>query len=181
MRRLRWCAAIAVACVASISGCATSGQSTSPAEDGPNAAPTASALMICGDEPASSIATILALDAPPHSVDHLAGSLYTCTYYLPMGKLVLSVHESANNATALSYFTKLQAKLAPTTPIEGLANLGLPAYNAASGSTVFAKDNMTLQVDASKLPNTIGPREISRNDLSYQVATVILACWKEHH
>ena len=184
MNRLRWLMAVAAVTVTLLSGCASPGAASSKGGSTPAAAkggPTDSSLMICGDEPASSITQILGLDKSPHTVDNWTGDLYTCTYHLPMGEFVLSVKESANDAAALAYFNDLQTKLAPTTPIEGLANLGLPAYNTAAGATVFVKDNMTLQVDASKLSDKIGPHEISRNDLAYQVATVILACWKEHH
>lgn len=135
-------------------------------------------LMICGKEPRADIAVILALDTPPQTVDSWADELYTCTYHLPAGALVLSVKESADEASALSYFNALGTNLAPITPIEGLANLGLPAYETSDGAVVFVKDNMTLQVDASKLPDKIGPHDVSRNALAYQVATTILACWE---
>lgn len=186
MSELKWLMAVMAAVAILLVGCATSGAptaggSTATSGKAVKGGPTGPALMICGEEPAGSITTILELDKSPHTVDNWTGDLYTCTYHLPMGEFVLSVKESANDATALAYFHDLQATLAPTTPIEGLANLGLPAYNTAAGAAVFVKDNMTLQVDASKLPDTLGPHQISRNDLAYQVATVILACWAEDH
>ncbi|HET9347896.1 MAG TPA: hypothetical protein VFO13_02035, partial [Arthrobacter sp.] len=65
-------------------------------------------------------------------------------------------------------------------PVEGLANLGFPAYETADGSAVFLKDNFVLQVDASDLPAVLGPESITRNALAYQLSTTILACWIEH-
>ncbi|PRZ44084.1 hypothetical protein CLV47_101208 [Antricoccus suffuscus] len=186
MKRLKLLVALMAAAGILLGGCATSGAATTGAGSTASSVtagkggPTDSALMVCGEEPASSITQILGLDKSPHKVHTWANKLYTCTYHLPMGEFVLSVKESADDAAAIAYFNDLQTKLAPTTPIEGLANLGFPAYNTTAGATVFVKDNMTLQVDASKLPATLGPHNISRNDLSYQVATVILACWKEH-
>jgi hypothetical protein len=37
-----------------------------------------------------------------------------------------------------------------------------------------------LQVDASGLPAILGPDDITRNALAYQLSTTILACWIEH-
>jgi len=74
----------------------------------------------------------------------------------------------------------MQRKLAPTQPIEGLANLGFPAYESADGLVVFLKDNMTLQVDARQLTDKIGPHDVTRTAFSYEIATTILACWTEH-
>lgn len=185
MKRLTWPLAIAAAAAIGLSGCAASGavppasMSMGASADAAQNGPTDAAKMICGAEVADNIMTILALTDHPHTVDSWTGDLYTCTYHLSVGPLVLSVKQSASDAAALDYFHALAAKLAPTTTIDGLANLGLPGYTAATGSVVFAKDNMTLQVDASELPATVGPHQISRSDFAYQVATGILACWKE--
>lgn len=65
-------------------------------------------------------------------------------------------------------------------PIEGLANLGFPAYETADGSAVFQKDSFVLHVDGTNLPATLGPENITRNALAYQLSTTILACWVEH-
>ena len=53
----------------------------------------------------------------------------------------------------------MQALAKEATPIEGLANLGFPAYETADGSAVFQKDSFILQVDATDLPATLGPDE----------------------
>lgn len=133
--------------------------------------------MVCGAETRDNIAKILALAAAPHTVDSWADRLYTCTYHLAGGPLVLSVKESGDAASARGYFDALRPTLGTTQTIEGLANLGLPGYETADGTVVFVKDNMTLQIDARKLPDSVGPHNVSRTDLAYQIATAVLGCW----
>lgn len=87
------------------------------------------------------------------------------------------MEESSDAASARGYFDAMQGKLAPTQPIEGLPNLGLPAYETADGLVVFVKDNMTLQVDATMLTDKIGPHGVTRTAFSYEIATAILGCW----
>lgn len=144
------------------------------------AGPSAASQMICGPETRDNITLALALPAPPHSVDSWITRQYTCTYHLTDGDFVISVQESSDAESARSYFDTMQGNLAPVQPIEGLANLGLPAYETTDGVVVFLKDNMTLQVDARKVSDKIGPHGVTRTAFSYQVATAILGCWTEH-
>ncbi|MGO4807823.1 hypothetical protein AB4089_22200 [Arthrobacter sp. 2MCAF15] len=159
-------------------------QSTSPspavaASGTTEAAPSPSASMVCGEETRSNIVRILALPSPPHTTDAWADKLYACTYALPAGSLVLSVKELADPAAAHVYFDGLQRGAASARPIEGMANLGLPAFETTGGSVVFVKDNFVLTVDATALPPTLGPHSVSRNAFAYEVATAVLACWSE--
>lgn len=135
--------------------------------------------MICAQETKEDISSILALAQAPHTVDSWADATYTCTYHLAGGPLVISVKESPNPATARKNFDALQRKV-QAAPIKGLANLGFPAAQA-DGSVLFLKDSSTLHVDATGLPAAVGPQNVQRTDFAYQVATTILACWKEHH
>ncbi|MDQ0674033.1 putative small secreted protein [Pseudarthrobacter siccitolerans] len=143
-------------------------------------APSAAAVMVCGDQPKERLRSILDLDSDPHTVDNWADSTFTCTYHLTEGTLIISVQEAADKASAGKYFDAKQALAKDAAPIEGLANLGFPAYETADGSAVFQKDSFVLQVDASGLPPTLGPENITRNALAYQLSTTILACWVEH-
>lgn len=154
--------------------------SSSPGADAIANGPSDAALMVCGDQPMDRLTSILDLKENPHTVNDWANSTFTCTYHLNGGALEISVHEAANHATALEYFAAMQALAADAKPIEGLANLGFPAYETADGTAVFQKDTFVLQVDASSLPITLGPENISRNALAYQLSTTILACWIEH-
>jgi hypothetical protein len=147
---------------------------TSP--DGPSAA----ALMVCGDQPKERLRSILDLDSDPHTINDWADSTFTCTYHLTEGALVISVQEATDQASARKYFDAMQALAKDAAPIKGLANLGFPAYETADGSAVFQKDAFVLKVDATDLPGTLGPENITRNALAYQLSTTILACWIEH-
>lgn len=143
----------------------------------PASQPSVAAKMICGPKTVAAVGTILALKQQPHIVKTWAHNLYACTYHLPDGALVLSVQESTDAAAALAHSHELATTFPSTSPIEGLANLGFPGYETPDGIVVFVKDNMTLEVDASALPATIGPHEITGNALAYQLATDVLACW----
>jgi hypothetical protein len=194
-----------------LSGCATAAGSVTPAPDVSTAAappaaspegshhggghhsqeppsqgttangPSAAALMVCGDQPKERLRSILHLGSDPHTINSWADSTFTCTYHLAEGALVISVQEAADKASALKYFTAMQALAKGAASIEGLANLGFPAYETADGSAVFQKDSFVLKVDASNLPATLGLESITRNALAYQLSTTILACWVEHH
>lgn len=127
------------------------------------------------------LTAILELTEKPHTVSSWADSTFTCTYHLAEGALIISVQQAADGASARKYFDAMQALAKDAKPIEGLANLGFPAYETADGSAVFQKDNFVLHVDASALPAVAGPNAITRNALAYQLSTTILACWVEHH
>lgn len=142
--------------------------------------PSEAAKMVCGDQPMDRLTAILDLKEDPHTADTWADSTFTCSYHLDEGALEISVREAPDQATALTYFEAMQALAVGATPIEGLANLGFPAYETADGSAVFQKDSFVLQVDASGLPDTVGPDAVTRNALAYQLSTTILACWVEH-
>ena len=154
---------------------------SSPSPGAPQAqGPSDAALMVCGDQPMDRLTSILDLDSKPHTVNDWADSTFTCTYHLKEGALEISVREAKDQASALKYFDAMQALAKDATPIEGLANLGFPAYETADGSAVFQKDSFVLQVDATDLPATLGPDNITRNALAYQLSTTILACWIKH-
>lgn len=141
------------------------------------AGPSESARMICSSEIRRDVATALALPAPPSPSATWADHLYTCTYHLPSGPLVLAVKELKDVPTAHSYFDQMEQRLGPNQPIAGLDSLGLPGYQTASGTVIFLKDDKTLAVDATSLASPVGPAHISRSDFAYQIATDILGCW----
>lgn len=136
--------------------------------------------MVCGEETQKNIATSLALSSAPHSVSDWADNVFTCTYHLSEGNFELSVKESADTAAAREHFDAMRNSTAGAVPIEGLANLGFPAFETTAGSVVFQKDNMTLTVDASDLPAAVGPNSVTPTAFAYQIATTVLACWVDH-
>ncbi|MFF2344730.1 hypothetical protein [Pseudarthrobacter sp. NPDC058119] len=175
-----------------MSGCAAAGAEKPPSE-GPSASPSASpqatagaaadgpssaATMVCGDETKTNIVKALSLPSEPPTTDSWADKLYTCTYALPSGHLLLSVKETSDPAAARTFFDGLQQQAAGAAPIEGLANLGFPAFQTPS-SAVFTKDSFVLTVDAAALPARLGPHDVSRDAFAYQIATAVLACWSE--
>lgn len=135
--------------------------------------------MVCGDETRNNVTRILSLPATPATTETWADKLYTCTYALPAGSLVLSVRETDDPSAARVFFDGLQQRTAAARPIEGMANLGLPAFETPSGTVVFVKDSFILTVDAAALPATLGPHNVSRNAFAYETATAVLACWSE--
>jgi hypothetical protein len=108
-------------------------------------------------------------------VDHV----YTCTYQLPTGPLLLEVTESPDVRVAHRAFTTLRQTLGPTRALNALAGLGLPAYETRHGTAVFLKDDTMLRVDATKLSVGTGRQSPSPADVAYQVATDVAGCWAE--
>ncbi|WP_427007375.1 hypothetical protein [Pseudarthrobacter sp. H2] len=135
--------------------------------------------MVCADETRDNIVRILSLPNLPRTTDSWADSLYTCTYALPAGSLVLSVKELPDPAAARGHFDGLAQSTVSARPIEGMANLGLAAFESTAGSVVFVKDSFVLTVDASALPDSLGPHSVSRGAFAYEVSTAVLACWSE--
>lgn len=197
MRALKLFTAVAVSAV--MAGCAST-QAAGPAASAPSTpagapapaaapatagtspgtspgGPSASALMVCSPEIKKDVATVLALTSTPATTSTWTDHLYTCTYHLASGTLVLSVKESADAPSANAYFTALQQHLGTTTPLTGAQGLGNPGYQSPSGAVVILKDGKTLQVDATALPPASGANKLSRADVAYEIATDVIGCW----
>ncbi|WAP52085.1 hypothetical protein OL239_01820 [Arthrobacter sp. ATA002] len=101
--------------------------------------PSDAALMVCGDQPMERLTSILDLEQNPHTINDWVDDTFTCTYHLQEGALEISVQEAPDQKMALTYFEAMQALARDAKPIEGLANLGFPAYETADGSAVFQK------------------------------------------
>ena len=154
-------------------GHSMAGRSVAPAVSEPSEA----AKMVCAGDVRDEVKTVLKLSAPAPVSTTWRDQLYTCTYTLPMGKMVLSVKESAGKPAALEYFRALRARLGNTQPAPGL---GEQAYATKAGTVVVLKDNTTLRVDTTGLPAVFGPQQQRRTDLAYEIASVVLGCWVEH-
>lgn len=147
------------------------GQTTAGSE------PSAAAKMVCAGDVPAQVKTVLNLNAPAPTSASWQDQLYTCTYTLPMGKMVLSVKESASKPAARDYFHTLRLELGDTKP---LLAVGEQAYATATGTAVVLKDNMTLRVDTTGLPAVFGPQQQRRTDLAYEMATIVMGCWIDH-
>ncbi len=155
-----------------MSGMPTSGMpmaSTSTA-----AQPTATALMVCSTDIRTKVQQVLRLSALPATTSSFAGGVYTCTYHLSVGEMVLSVQHSDNLAAANAYYEGLKPALGSTTPLLGL---GSKAYGSDRGVAVVMKDNETLVVDTRALPAVFGGDQQHRTDLANEVASDVLGCW----
>ena len=138
------------------------------------------ATMVCEDQAKNAVKDLMALPALPQPVVEWDGSTFTCTYPLAAGDFVMSVAVADTPEQANAAAQELAASLAAA-PIKGLANLGLPGYQSQAGDVVFAKDTMTLHVDATALPAALGPYDVTRASFAYQMSTTILGCWTAHH
>jgi hypothetical protein len=154
-------------------GQSMAGMSMAPAVSEPSKA----AKMVCTGDVRDEVKTVLKLSSPAPISTSWQDQLYTCTYALPMGKMVLSVKESAGKPAAVAYFQALRTRLGSTQPAPGL---GEQAYATKTGTVVVLKDNTTLRVDTTGLPAVFGPQQQRRTDLAYEIASVVLGCWVEH-
>jgi hypothetical protein len=160
----------------SMDGMDMSGMDMSSAAKGPSK----TAAMICTeDEIKDGVAKSLDLTSPPQTRDHWSHLLYTCTYQLDGGNLVLAVKDSADEMSGRAYFKHLRGELPGAHKLKGLAALGLPSFETDRGDVVFIKDGKTLHVDATAVPATALPKGQSRTGVAYQVATDVIACWSE--
>lgn len=185
---------VALAATSLLAGCASGaaaphGAATRPGEmpagmvmpDGstmapgsPGTAPSAAARMICSAETRNDIAAILSVAPAPDPAATWRGGTYTCTYRLPSGTIVLSVHESPDGATAAAY-TSGQRKAMPGA--RDLAGLTPIAFGTPDGLLVLRKDDDTLRVDTTALAPRSDPRYRHRAEFGYEIAAVILGCW----
>jgi hypothetical protein len=158
-------------------GAPTGGSATStdaPGHRQAAATPSATALMVCSDDIKTQVTQVLKLASTPATRSTFGHGLYTCTYTLPYGPLLLSVQQSTTNATAATYFTTLRPTLGTTDTLPGL---GEKAYGTPTGTVVVIKDNMTLTVNATHLPAVFGTNGQKRTDLAYEIASDVLGCW----
>ena len=136
--------------------------------------PSASATMICGTEVRNDITQVLALKTAPSSTSRFVDHLYTCTYRLPAGQLVISVKDLTDTPATSSYYTTLRHTLGNPATVAGL---GQGAFGTRDGKLVLRKDSHVLQVDASGLPPVFGAQGEKRSDFAYEIASDILGCW----
>jgi len=153
-----------------VPGQSMAGRSVAPADTTPSKA----ALMICSDEIREKVRTVLKLTAPAPVRSSWRDQLYTCTYALPMGAMVLSVQQAVSKPAAGEYFRSLRTRSGSTEPLLGL---GEQAYAAKTGTAVVLKDTMVLRVDTTGLPAVFGSQQQRRTDLAYEIASAVLGCW----
>lgn len=129
--------------------------------------------MICTAETRDNITTVLSVAPEPKPVSSWRDSTYTCTYRVPAGPIVLTVHESASVPAATAYTAQQRSTVAGE---KNLAGLNPGAFGTADGIVVLQKDNDTMRVDTSGL----SPQSrlyARRAGYAYNIAAVVLGCW----
>ena len=84
-----------------------------PAADVTELCPSPAEKMICAAETHTTIQKVLGLTSTPTSAATWRDHLYTCTYRLPMGTLIVSVKQSANPAPPRPTSTPTGPRSAP--------------------------------------------------------------------
>jgi hypothetical protein len=167
------CAASRPAAEPAAAATTTADPSSAAAQYASGTAPDA-ARMVCSDEIRKQVAGALGLDAVPTPQDSWAEHVYTCTYALPVGTLVLSVSVAPSDDAALPQLDAQRTRLGAADPEQGL---GEQAYSAPTGVVVAVKDNMVLVVDATALPDDLGPGHQRRITVARLLAAGVFACW----
>src|SRR3954454_16408139 len=185
-------AVLAVLLALLAAGCSTSDQSAEPATSrtaspttttiDPSAAaaqyasptPPSSATMVCSDELRREVKGALGLDSTPMPRSAWADHVYTCTYAVPMGTLVLAVTVAPSVDAAGGRLDALRAQLGAADPEE---DFGERSYSGPAGVLVAVMDNLVLSVDATALPDDLGPGHQRRIDVVRLLAAGVFACW----
>ena len=157
-------------CAAADAGTAASGSTARSA----TATPPENASMVCSDEIRGKVQQVLTLPALPTVHSTWIKQVYTCTYDLPVGPMVLTVQVAPTKAAADAAFEARQKATAGATVLNGL---GEHAYATPDGTATVIKDAMTLTVDTTALPAVFGAEQQKRTDLAYEVASDVLGCW----
>ena len=136
--------------------------------------PPSAARMVCSDEIRGQVAGALGLDSPPTPQGGWADHVYTCTYALPIGTLVLAVTVAPSDDAA---GTQLDALRTRAGAVDAEQGFGRQAYSAPAGVLVAVKDNLVLEVDATALPDDLGPGHQRRIVVVRLLAAGVFACW----
>jgi hypothetical protein len=135
--------------------------------------------MVCSDEIHTAVAQTFEQPAVADGNSTWSDQLFTCTYALEGGPLVLSVKDTTTGPTGRAYFDALRASDGMPPLLTGLKAFGLPSYETSTGRVVFLKDGKTLVVDAQGLPVVAGPKGQTRTDVAYAIAADVIGCWSE--
>ena len=139
--------------------------------------PSSAATMVCSDDTRGQIAAALGAKSVPAGAATWRAPDYVCTYTLPMGRLVVSVHESGSTGAGTGYIEAQRRDLGAT-PAVGLTEV---AYQNTRGDVLLLKDGDVLHVDAGALPATFGATDQHRDAFAYEIASDILGCWTGGH
>lgn len=137
------------------------------------------ARMVCGGQVVRNLADLDGVKGSIPTATSWQDPVFTCTFTLPEGPLVLTVRQAADKSAATTAFKAAQQAASGTT-ISSFAALGIPAYSTAADAVSFVKDDLTLVVDPAGLPAQLGPQSTKRAEFASTVASFVLACWRAH-
>ena len=137
--------------------------------------PPATALMLCSqDVRGEVIADALSVPSVPAPQSSWADHVYSCTYALQQGQLVLAVTVAPDDATAADDLRSMAGRLGATTQEPGL---GQKAYSTKAGTVVAVKDNLVLRVDATGMADDLGNTHEGRLDFARVIAAGVFSRW----
>ncbi|GAB3526693.1 hypothetical protein [Arthrobacter monumenti] len=143
--------------------------------------PSEAARMICSGQVVQSVGDVLGLEGELTPSSSWDKPMFTCTYEIDGKPLVLSVHDATNEAEGKKHFTELQKSTDNAKTIKGMLGLGLPSFSTGDGVVAFLRDGKTLLVDATALPDGLGPNgSKTQDDAAYALASAVLVCWIDH-
>jgi hypothetical protein len=81
---------------------------------------------------------------------------------------------AGDDAAARTQLDTLRSQLGAATPEPGL---GERAWSTPDGTVLAVKDDMVLHVDATALPDDLGPVHEHRIDVARVLAAAVFDCW----
>jgi hypothetical protein len=143
-------------------------------------APSEAAQMVCAGSVVTAVTKILGLSSEPSPTSEWDAPMYSCSFDVDGDPLLLTVHDVADAAEGEAHFADAQQRPGAR-EIEGLLGLGMPSFSTGDGVVGFLRDGKTLLVDATALPDGLGPDGTRTQDqVAYAVASAVLTCWVDH-
>jgi hypothetical protein len=143
--------------------------------------PSEAARMTCAGQVVTAVTKILALQGDVVPSSTWEKPAFDCIFDVDGRPLVLSVHDATDVEEGEAHFAALRESLPNAEDIEGLLGLGLPSFSTGDGKVAFLRDGKTLSVDATALPDGLGPDGTRTQDqVAYAVASAVLTCWVNH-
>lgn len=105
--------------------------------------------MVCAGDVVDDVSRIMDVDGGLEPSSQWSAPVFTCTFDLEEGPLVLSVHDADDRAAGMAHFQELCTGTSGATAIRGVHSLGLPAHGTSAGTAAFVRDGTTLEVDAT--------------------------------
>ena len=130
--------------------------------------------MVCSDEIRGKVQQVLKLPALPTVHSTWIKQVYTCTYDLPVGPMVLSVQVAPTKPVAEAAFQSRQKATAGATVLNGL---GEHAYRHPDRHRRRHQGRDDAHRRHHRAAAVFGAEQQKRTDLAYEIASDVLGCW----